>query len=270
MTSPLHNKTGYGLRVGREIVKLDKQRLTIGRSETCDIVLSSALVSRQHARISVSADGVQIEDMGSRNGVVVNGAPIERPTRLAHGDTILLGEEQLKLVLLMPERQNTMREVRTADTLVGDANPDAEEATRQGNLLEVLGGVVDKQLALGHGAEAERLLSKQLRLTLEAAKVGRVSTSLSQQAAQYGIKLAAATNNSDWIVYAISMYHYQGEVMPVALVDELYSLLRKVRGVPIDVVRSYLGVLRAREHGLSPAERFALKRIEGLEHIVLL
>lgn len=270
MTSPLNNKTGYGLRVGREIVKLDRQRLVIGRSETCDIVLSSALVSRQHARVSVSADGVQIEDLGSRNGVLVNGTPIERPTRLAHGDTILLGEEELKLVLLMPERQNTMREVRTADTLVGDSNPDAEEATRQGNLLEVLGGVVDKQLALGHGAEAERLLSKQLRLTLEAAKVGRVGAGLSQQAAHYGIKLAAATNNPDWIVFAISMYHYQAEVMPVALVDELYSLLRKVRGVPVDVVRSYLGVLRAREQSLSPAERFALKRIEGLEHIVLL
>jgi pSer/pThr/pTyr-binding forkhead associated (FHA) protein len=255
--------------VGREIVKLDKQRLIIGRSETCDIVLSSALVSRQHARVSVGADGVHIEDMGSRNGVVVNGVPIERQTRLSHGDTILLGEEQLKLVLLMPERQNTMREVRTADTLVGD-NPDAEEATRQGNLLEVLGGVVDKQLALGHGPEAERLLSKQLRLTLEAAKVGRVSSALSQQAAHYGIKLAAATNNPDWIVYAISMYHYQGEVMPLALVDELYSLLRKVRGVPVDVVRSYLGVLRLKELSLSPAERFTLKRIEGLEHIVLL
>ena len=70
--------------------------------------------------------------------------------------------------------------------------------------------------------------------------------------------------------YAISMFHYQGEVMPVALVDELYSLLRKVRGVPVDVVRSYISVLRNREKSLSPAERFALKRIEGLEHIVLL
>lgn len=270
MTPPLTQKTGYGIRVGREIVKLDKQTLVIGRSETCDIVLSSALVSRQHARLHVSSEGVQVEDLGSRNGVVVNGVPIEGQQKLAHGDTILLGEEQLKFVLLMPERQNTMREVRTADTLVGDSNPDAEEATRQGNLLEVLGGVVDKQLALGHGAEAERLLSKQLRLTLEQAKLGRVKASLAQQAAQYGIKLAAATTNPDWIVYAISMFHYQGEVMPIALVDELYSLLRKVRGVPVDVVRSYIGVLRNREKSLSPAERFALKRIEGLEHIVLL
>lgn len=270
MASSLTHKTGYGLRVGREIVKLDKQQLIIGRAESCDIVLSSALVSRQHARVYVSQEGVSIQDMGSRNGVLVNGTPIEGVAKLAHGDTVLLGEEQLRLVLLMPERQHTLREIRTAETLVGESDADAEEATRQGNLLEVLGGVVDKQLALGHGAEAERLLRKHLRHTLEQAKVSPIKDDLSERAARYGIKLAGATKNPDWVVYSISLYHYQGKVMPVALVDELYSLLRRVRGVPVDVVRSYLSELRNRESSLTPAERFALKRIEGLEHMVLL
>ncbi len=270
MASSLNTSTGYGLRVGREIVKLDKQTLIIGRSEICDIVLSSALVSRQHARLSVSAEGVEIVDMGSRNGVLVNGTLIEAPTKLTHGDTIMLGEEQLSVVHLMPEKHLTLREIRTVDTLVGDSHADSDEATRQGNLLEVLGGVVDKQLALGHGMEAERLLKKQLSITLEQAKVGRGRPELHERAAQYGIKLAAANNNPDWIVYAISLYHYQRKLMPIALVDELYSLLRRVRGVPVDVIRSYLADLRIKEHSFTPAERFALKRIEGLEHIALL
>ncbi len=270
MASPLNDNPAYGLRVGREIVKLDKPILSIGRAEACDIVLSSALVSRQHARVHVSPEGVSIEDLGSRNGVVVNGVPIEAITPLNQGDTILLGDEQLKLVLLFPERRHTLREIRTQDTLVGETDPNSDEATRQGNLLEVLGGVVDKQLALGHGFEAERLLAKQLKITLEHAKVGRATPSISERAANYGIKLAAATNNPDWIVYAISIYHCQGKVMPVELVDELYSLLRRVRGVPVDVVRAYLAELRNKERYFSPAERFALKRIEGLEHLVLL
>ena len=270
MASPVNTNPGYGLRVGREIVKLDKQTLIIGRAEACDIVLSSALVSRQHARIHVTPEGVSIEDLGSRNGVLVNGALVDEPTQLAHGDTILLGDEQLKLVLLMPEKRLTLREVQSQDTLVGETDPSSDEATRQGNLLEVLGGVVDKQLALGHGLEAERLLAKQLKVTLEHAKLGRANASISERAANYGIKLAAATNNPDWIVYAISIYHYQGKVMPIALVDELYSLLRRVRGVPVEVVRSYLAELRNKERHFSPAERFALKRIEGLEHLVLL
>jgi pSer/pThr/pTyr-binding forkhead associated (FHA) protein len=270
VTSPVNETPGYGLRVGREIVKLDKPALIIGRAEACDIVLSSALVSRQHARVRVSPEGVSIEDLGSRNGVLVNGIPIEEATQLTHGDTILLGDEQLKLVLLHPEKRHTLREIRTQDTLVGETDPNSDEATRQGNLLEVLGGVVDKQLALGHGIEAERLLAKQLKLTLDHAKLGRANPSISERAANYGIKLAAATNNPEWIVYAISIFHCQGKVMPIALVDELYSLLRRVRGVPVEVVRAYLAELRSRERYFSPAERFALKRIEGLEHIVLL
>lgn len=270
MAPSLSNKPAYGLRVGHEIVKLDKQTLLVGRSENCDIILSGALVSRQHAKLFVDADGVAIEDLSSRNGVLVNGTPIEARTKLAHGDIVILGEEQLKFMRLPPDAQQNTNEVRAADTLVGDTTADSDEATRRGNLLEVLGGVVDKQLALGHGVEAERLLTKQLRITLEQAKVGIVKPDLCERAAQYGIKLAAATNNADWIVYAISMYYYQGKVMPVAMVDELYTLLRKVRGVPIDVVRSYVSQLKNKERSLGPAERFALKRIEGLEHIVLL
>src|SRR5690606_9530419 len=227
VASPLNDNPAYGLRVGREIVKLDKPILSIGRAEACDIVLSSALVSRQHARVHVSPEGVSIEDLGSRNGVVVNGVPIEAITPLNQGDTILLGDEQLKLVLLFPERRHTLREIRTQDTLVGETDPNSDEATRQGNLLEVLGGVVDKQLALCHGFEAERLLAKQLKLALEHAKAGRATPSISERAANYGIKLAAATNNAVWIDCAISISHCQGKVMPVELVDELYSLLRR-------------------------------------------
>lgn len=270
MTPPLDDKPGYGLKVGREIIRLDKQVMIIGRAETCDIVLTSALASRQHARLFVSADSVSIEDMGSRNGVLVNGSPIESIKKLAHGDTVILGDEHLTVVLLLPERGHTQREVRMADTLVGEVQSDPEEATRRSHLLEVLGGVVDKQLALGHGAEAERLLSKQLRLTLERAKLEGIDPVLNEQAARYAIKLGDVTKKSEWIVYAISIYHYQRRVMPVALVDELYSVLRRVRGVPVDVVRSYLSELRAKNKQLSPAERFALKRIEGLEHLVLL
>jgi hypothetical protein len=208
--------------------------------------------------------------MGSRNGVLVNGTPTEGITKLAHGDVVLLGEEQLKLVLLMPERRHTLREV-SRDTLVGDtAGDEAEEATRQGHLLELLGGVVDKQLALGHGAEAERLLGKQLQVTLAQAKHSVLAPDLCERAAGYGIKLAAATNKSEWIVYAVTLYHRQVAVMPTAMVDELYSLLRRVRGVPVDVVRSYHEKLKAKQNQLSPAERFTLKRIQGLEHIVLL
>src|SRR5688572_475061 len=48
---------------------------TLGRdARRCDVVLQHHAVSREHARIDLLADGAFVEDLGSRNGVLVNGA----------------------------------------------------------------------------------------------------------------------------------------------------------------------------------------------------
>ena len=65
---------------------------TIGRSRECDIVLGDSNVSRKHARIAVSPAGDwTIEDLGSTNGVQVNGARATGPAVLRPGDRLDLG-----------------------------------------------------------------------------------------------------------------------------------------------------------------------------------
>ena len=56
-------------------------------------------------------------------------------------------------------------------------------------------------------------------------------------------------------------------VLPLALVDEMYVLLRRVRGLDLDVLRTYTEHLRARSQELAPAERFVLQRLLGLERL---
>ncbi len=51
---------------------------SIGRSRDCEIVLDDAGISRHHAEIRPAAEGWTIEDLGSTNGVLVNGHPIAR------------------------------------------------------------------------------------------------------------------------------------------------------------------------------------------------
>ncbi len=64
----------------------------VGRSSSCDVVLNDADVSRQHARISFEeGSGWVIEDLGSTNGVVVNGGRVDGRLRLSVGDQITLG-----------------------------------------------------------------------------------------------------------------------------------------------------------------------------------
>jgi hypothetical protein len=64
----------------------------IGRSRECDVVLADANVSRRHAEIRPAAAGTwTIADLGSTNGVLVNGHRIAGLESLRPGDRIALG-----------------------------------------------------------------------------------------------------------------------------------------------------------------------------------
>lgn len=71
----------------------------IGRSRDCDVVLSDANVSRRHAEIRPRGDGWVIADLGSTNGVTVEGTRIEGPRPLRRGDRIELGTSVLTFEL---------------------------------------------------------------------------------------------------------------------------------------------------------------------------
>ena len=63
----------------------------IGRGALCDIRLDDPLVSRRHALVLGSEIGTAIEDLGSSNGVYVNGKRSRGITALHPGDVIELG-----------------------------------------------------------------------------------------------------------------------------------------------------------------------------------
>ncbi len=62
----------------------------IGRDATCEITIDDPSTSRQHARFVPTDRGYVVEDMGSRNGTLVNDLPCGR-TPLVDGDRILVG-----------------------------------------------------------------------------------------------------------------------------------------------------------------------------------
>ena len=77
-----------------EAIKLDKDTMIIGRSRTCDIVIPSAKVSRQHASLSRVNEEYFIEDLGSANGVWRSGEKITR-TKVGIGDVFTISDETL-------------------------------------------------------------------------------------------------------------------------------------------------------------------------------
>ena len=71
---------------------LPEQEAVIGRDPSCDVVLNSSFVSRQHARLQRSGEAYELVDAGSRNGVLVNGKRLERRHVLQKGDEIEIAE----------------------------------------------------------------------------------------------------------------------------------------------------------------------------------
>jgi pSer/pThr/pTyr-binding forkhead associated (FHA) protein len=70
--------------------ELDDRVLVLGRSHDCDITVDDANVSRRHAEVRHEDGSYWIVDLGSTNGVVVNGKRVER-AQLEPDDEILLG-----------------------------------------------------------------------------------------------------------------------------------------------------------------------------------
>ena len=71
--------------------------LVIGRSETADIRIDDALVSRQHARLALDHDRITITDLGSQKGTYVNGVQITGALALRPDDRIQLHKTTLIL-----------------------------------------------------------------------------------------------------------------------------------------------------------------------------
>ncbi len=67
---------------------LDKESLVVGRSSESDLVIEDPYLSRRHFRLFRAGGVLQVEDLGSRNGTLVNGRPVTGATPLGSGDTL--------------------------------------------------------------------------------------------------------------------------------------------------------------------------------------
>ncbi len=93
--------------LAREIVEVvlgdEKHQLegrgpwSVGRSQENDIVINDPNVSRRHARISRADGGFVVEDLGSTNGTLLDGAPIDRE-RIEGGDELTFGQSTARFI----------------------------------------------------------------------------------------------------------------------------------------------------------------------------
>jgi adenylate cyclase len=87
---------------GGDDIPLIKDRITIGRRESCDVCLRFPNISGQHVELMYEDDCWRIRDLGSTNGIKINGVRCQEKT-LRPGDEISIANRKFTIEYNLPE-----------------------------------------------------------------------------------------------------------------------------------------------------------------------
>jgi hypothetical protein len=237
---------------GRELF-LASGRYVIGRAPNSDIVMRTRLASRQHARLIVSADIVTIEDMGSANGVRVNGNRIQETCTLSVGDRIAIGGEEFEFrdfsfnpeLARPPPEQDTWRESMKPGASI-ETGPAGSDSTVQHDGFELAGSMAQRALASHRLHDAVDILRYRLARVLDSVKRGQaVPLRIRDAAIDYGCKLAIATHDGKWIEYVLELLIAQSLPCPESHTDALRQSVESVTSMNGELLERYARTLRA-------------------------
>jgi pSer/pThr/pTyr-binding forkhead associated (FHA) protein len=258
----------YRLRFLDREIDLPQGEFVIGRAPACQLCIDDPVVSRRHARIRVGVDGATLEDMGSRNGLFLNGAPVRAPIPLARGDRVRIGEIEMTLICLTDEVNDTMESIEPVVVkLPMQSEPSGLLESTQSStgsswlLLEV----ADKSLTMGRIDDAEWIVAKFAEDIDQRLRDGhRVPPETIDRTTVQALKLAMATSNADWLEWIFHLYRDARRVLPPEAIEELHRVVRRLRYPLTPSLLGYVETLREMSPTLKPPERFLLQRMEGL------
>ena len=96
MNEPPREQVGQRLREVRARIVEAARR--VGRSPAADVFLDDVTVSRDHAQLVATTEGVVLRDLGSLNGTYVNRRRIEDDELLHDGDELQIGKFRLTYI----------------------------------------------------------------------------------------------------------------------------------------------------------------------------
>lgn len=230
--------------VGAEVV--------IGRSPECQITIEDPLVSRQHARIAVRSDTAFVMDLGSRNGVRVNGELIRGDTPLKHNDRVRLGTQDLVFLVVDESTERLARATgfmmnckscgrpfpgeapscphcgaaidQDADDAVYDTMTGMPAESQTSWTLQLLGEVIERALAAGRTEEAERMLRRATQEVEQGGSPGADAKHFSR-VSLLALGLAELQGTSTWVDWVVAVHKKHG-ILPLPEVAQRVATLR--------------------------------------------
>jgi pSer/pThr/pTyr-binding forkhead associated (FHA) protein len=276
------------LRYRQALITLRAGKLYLGRSPECELAISDPAVSRRHARLWVSPTQIVIEDLGSQNGVHVNGTRIQGPCELHAGDTLRICSHEMQLVDTFEESEPTRYRI-SVDTLSGvdkttlleelhsssrpptqtvrpsvrvdsvptvarpSTNPPGSDSLAKSIVL------LDDVLNLGDVSEAERRLGPILmrvhELLLEDHPSG---LELAEHVVISAARLASETRSAAFMNYAVTLYQLLGRPLPEPAVNVIHGLVQSGLYPNILALESYVAKIGAHTTRFDETELFLL------------
>ncbi len=146
----------------------DGDSLVVGRASDSDLVIEDRFLSRRHSRIFRRDGRLMIEDLGSRNGTLLNGGPVREPVPLELGDVIKISGSVITVLDAdatsrppLPQELPDHTILRSASGLLSHVSSDSSQLRGEAAVrryAERLRLVNDVHRALGQSIELEELL----------------------------------------------------------------------------------------------------------------
>ncbi|MEO8899969.1 MAG: FHA domain-containing protein [Polyangiaceae bacterium] len=287
------------LRYRQALITLREGKLYLGRSPECELAISDPAVSRRHARLWVSHTQIVIEDLGSQNGVRVNGTKIQGPCELHAGDVLRICSHEMELVDTV-ERHTAEAPNRyriTADTLSGaDKNTLLEELHRTSrppahmpnmrpnmrlepgpprpstpppgseSLAKAI-VALDDALNAGDLSESERRLGPILMRVHELLLKDHPSgLELAEHVVVSAARLARETRSAAFMNYAVTLYQLLGRPLPEPAVNVIHVLVQAGLYPNMLALESYVAKISRQTSRFDETELFLLN---SLRRVVL-
>lgn len=255
----------------------------LGRGSDCHITLEDPLVSRHHARIVISENGATVEDLGSRNGIRVNGRRVKTAWDLGNGDRIRIGTQELIFAVTTRGEERTTRSTGCMRLCSACSTPfpeaslccphcgeEADEPTLTGEIeapghnfgFDLLAQILDKAIETGRTKEAERILRRGRAEIDERIAAGtQLDEAQLDRVAGVAVRLSGLANNGEWVAWALGLHQKHRTLPSAATIDRLESV---IPGLP--AVRGTLSgfLYWAEGAGLSRLSKSRFERLTSL------
>jgi hypothetical protein len=283
----------YRLRFLLQEFDLPRGTTLIGRSSDCQVTIEDPLVSRQHARILNDGEVAKVEDLGSRNGVKLNGIAVKQEATLKDGDRLRIGTQELvfcKVEATAASSAKTTGFLRHCSTCrlpypremvacpncgaAESADSVAEEDTLSGQFgassqgawsVQLLIEVLEKALSLGRAADAERILRRATAQIEERVLEGdKIDPRQLQALSIAAAKMSLDSGEPTWGSWVAQIHRRMSVVPPRPVVESLAGLVARYPDEVGDAVEDLAAHCRGTLHAMSPEQAESVSRLEQL------